>query len=40
MPPAGFELALLAPKLPHTYALGLAATGIGDCGVKSLKLTD
>ena len=40
MPPAGLELALLAPKLPHTYALYLAATGFGDCGVTSLKMTD
>jgi len=39
MPPAGLELALLAPKLPHTYALYLAATGICDCGVTSLKMT-
>jgi len=40
MLPAGLELALPAPKLPHTYALYLAATGICDCGVTSLKTTD
>jgi len=39
MPPAVFELELPAPKLPQTYALDFAATGIGDCGVTSLKVT-
>jgi hypothetical protein len=29
MPPAGFELAIPATKLPQTYALHRAATGIG-----------
>jgi hypothetical protein len=39
MPPAGIKLALPAPKLPQTYAIYLAATGNGDCGVTSLKVT-
>jgi len=40
MTPAIFELALPATKLPQTYDLDRATTGIGDCGVRSLKLTD
>ena len=40
MPQAGLELALLTPKLPHSYAIYLAATGIGDCRFTSLKMTD
>jgi hypothetical protein len=40
MPPAGFELALPATKQPQTYALERAATGIGEFGVTSFKVTD
>ena len=40
MTPAIFELALPATKLLQTYALDRAITGIGDCRITSLKLTD
>jgi len=40
MPPAGFEIALPATKLTQFYALDCATTGIGDCGVTNLKVTD
>jgi hypothetical protein len=36
---AGFELALPGTRLPQTYALDRAATGIGDCAVTSLIVT-
>jgi len=39
MTPAVFELALPATKLPQTYALDRAATGIDDCAVTSFKVT-
>jgi len=40
MTPAIFQLALPVTKLPQTYSLDRATTGIGDCGVTSLKVTD
>jgi hypothetical protein len=33
------ELPLPANKLPQIYAFNRAATGIGNCGVKSFKVT-
>jgi hypothetical protein len=39
MTPAGFELPLPAARQPQMYVLDRATTGIGDCGVKSFKVT-
>jgi hypothetical protein len=40
MPPAGFELILPATNLPQTFASDRAATGICECGVTSLEVTN
>ena len=40
MPPAGFELAILASERPQTHAQDRAATGIGDTRRASMKFLE